>query len=75
MSSQTDYSLSDGEAKKSLAKRRATYDASITIGIIVIALFLGLFVLEFTRILKMTEQASHSVPVKLESSASGEHRS
>jgi hypothetical protein len=72
MSSTTDI---DQEAVQPRHKRRTAFDVSLIVGIVLIVIFLGLFVFEFSRILTMTGKVDHTPPVQLEESASGHHTS
>lgn len=42
------------------SKKRSTIDVSLFLGILLIAVFLGLFILEFSRILSLTGEVNHA---------------
>ena len=48
------------------AQQRSAYDSSLIIGITLIVIFLGLFVVEFTRILTLTGNVIHTHPASLQ---------
>ena len=76
MTSATDIELIDQKPSPIEVKKRSVINSSLILGIVLIALFLGLFVLEFSRILTLTGKVNHSVPVlRLNESAGFLHHS
>ena len=70
MSSATDIDLVDDNHETSDRRRRTVSDTSLIAGIILIVMFLGFFVLEFSQILSIAGGVHHTVPVKNEHAAS-----
>ncbi len=65
MSSATDIDLVDQKPAAINPKKRSAYNSSLILGIALIVTFLGLFVIEFTRILTLTGRVNHAVPNQL----------
>lgn len=62
MTSATEINLIPQHSLPAEVQRRATFNKSLLLGIVLIAVFLGLFVLEFTRILSLTGKVDHAPP-------------
>lgn len=62
----TDIDLADQKPVGVEAQQRSAYDSSLIVGITLIVLFLGLFVVEFTRILTLTGKVIHTRPASLQ---------
>ena len=66
MSSATDIDLVDDHHETPNRRRRTVSDTSLIAGIVLIVMFLGFFVLEFSQILSIAGGVHHTVPVKIE---------
>ena len=64
MSSATEIDLVDDGHHDSGRRRRVVTDSSLIVGIILIAMFLGFFVLEFSQILSIAGSVHHVVPAR-----------
>lgn len=74
MNSATDANLSKKETAVVEVKKRTAFDVSLILGIVAIGIFLGLFILEFSRILSFTGEVDHIPPTnKLSESAAVWH--
>lgn len=65
MSSATDIEFADHD-EESERRRRRVRDTTLVAGIVLIALFLGVFVLEFSQILSIAGKVEHVVPIDAE---------
>lgn len=71
MNSATDIPMISADSSQPRAKKRSRLDLPLVVGIVLIAIFLGLFIIEFSRILSMAGEVKHMPPKPLlnESSA------
>jgi hypothetical protein len=60
--SSTDINLIDRKPSPMEVKKRSVIGSSLIVGIVLIALFLALFVLEFSRILTLTGKVNRTAP-------------
>lgn len=66
MSSATDIDHVDDDHESSDCRGRTVSHSSLLAGIILIVMFLGLFVLEFSQILSIAGNVHHIVPGKIQ---------
>ena len=76
MTSATKINLIEQHLLTAEAKKRSTFNVSLILGIVLIGVFLGLFVLEFSRILSLTGRVNHApAALSLNETATTWHRS